>query len=548
MKRFPVPVLLLLPLLSAAQDEVRIPSAIQHVTVFLNRAQIDAQARTTLAPGTTRLIIDNVPALTDPQSLQVSGRGDAVIQGVQFRTNFLTNVPKPAALTRLEDSLRSARETFQLLELQKDVLQEEKKLLLSNQKVGGEKGATVDEVEEMAELYQKRLTEIGQKLIRIERPLEEARRRLARLEGQVNEQNARRNQPIGEIEVTLTARSRTPIELALSYVVSKAGWTPVYDVRVRDTKSPASLAYKAQVYQNTGIDWQNVRLTLSTSNPALSGAQPDLNPQYVGFYEPKPVSIEKQEAVRVGYGAPSMSKRANVAVSADTQEGAAPAPELANTAEFVQATDQPLSVRFDIAIPYTVLTNSRPQLVDVQVADLPATFRYSATPKLDNDAFLVANVAGWEKLNLLNGTARVYFEGTYVGETQLNLQRPEGGAPADTLTLSLGRDKKIIVKREKIEDFSSRRGIGSSVRDAYSYRLTVRNTKAEPVQLTLYDQIPLSTDSRIEVELTDGAGAMHNAETGRLTWNLNLKPNETRELTFRYTVKYPKGKQLAGSF
>ncbi|GAA4454468.1 hypothetical protein GCM10023189_20970 [Nibrella saemangeumensis] len=531
------------PALAQSDHEQRVQASLQQATVFLNRAQLTAQARATLEAGTTRLIIDNAAAQTDPQSIQVSGKGDAVIQGVQFRTNFLTKVSKPAALQRLEDSLRTARQTFETLTLELEVLENEKRLVLANQKVGGDKGATVKEVVDMADFYRKRLTEIGQKMLVVQRQLREQKQRVDRLEGQVNEQNARRNRPVGEIEVTLTARTRTVVDLNLSYVVAGAGWSPVYDIRVKNTKSPASIAYRAYVYQNTGFDWENVRLSLSTANPALSGTQPDLGTQYVSFYEPRPVPMQRAYSKAMAGGATDASETAVVA-----QAAAAPTVDLANTAQFTQVEDQPLNVSFNISIPYSILTNSRPQLVDIQTSEIPARYRYSASPKVDTDAFLVAVLSGWEKLNLLNGVARVYFEGTYVGESQLNLRQANAAtSQGDSLVLSLGRDKRILVQREKMTDFSSRKTLGSNVRDTYGYRITVRNTKNEPVQLTLYDQIPVSTDSRIEVSLEDAGGAVHHAETGRLTWNLMLQPNESRTLTFRYEVKYPKGRTLTNA-
>lgn len=528
------------PLLAqTGSDELRTSATLRQATVFLNRAQLSAQAKATLDAGTTRFIIDNVPASTDPQSIQVSGKGDAVIQGVQFRTNYITKSTKPASLQRLEDSLKTNRESLELLTLQKTVLTDERNLLLANQKIGGTNGTTVLELEKMAALFQKRLTDIGMKLLKADRQIVEQAKLTARLEAQVTEQNARRDQPVGEIEVTLTARSRTTIELDLNYVVNDAGWQPVYDIRIGDTRKPASLAYKAFVYQKTGFDWENIRLVLSTANPALGGTQPELSPQYTGFFEPRPVL---NETIRVGYGNPKMAKPSARLVEAD-----AAAPALENTADFVQTLDQPTNVAFTIAIPYTILTTrpgaaSRPQLVDIQTADIAATYRYEATPKLDADAFLTAQLTGWEKLNLLNGAARIYFEGTYVGESQISLANAK-----DTISLGLGRDKRVVVKREKIEDVSNRKTVGSNIRETHSYRITVRNTKSEPVSLNLYDQIPVSTDNRIEISPEDLAGADRNAETGKLTWRLTLKPGESRVLTFRYEVKYPKGKTLTNA-
>ncbi|QMW01176.1 mucoidy inhibitor MuiA family protein [Spirosoma foliorum] len=520
-------------------DEQRVQATLRQVTVFLTRAQLSSHAVSTLDVGTTRLVIDNVPAQTDPQSIQVSGKGDAIIQGVQFRTNFLTKASKPASLQRLEDSLRANREAYELLTVQEEVLQQEKKLILANQQVGGKTtGTTVKEVADMAAFYRERLTKIGQELLLLNRRMVEQKKRVERLDAQVTEQNAKRERPVGEIEITLTAKSKTPVELELSYVVSNAGWSPIYDVRVRDAKSPASLAYKAQVYQNTGFDWQNVRLTLSTANPALPGSQPQLSTDYVGFYEPRPKfkaasdnQMLQEVVVTSGNGGSQRSMSKASALSA---------PQLVNTATVTQAVDQPTNVSFVIALPYTILTNSRPQLVDVQTAELPAIYRYELTPKLDNDAFLTAQITGWDKLNLLNGPARIYFEGTFVGESSIDLTAAE-----DTLRLSLGRDKRIVAKREQVEDVNSRKTIGSNQRESHSYRISLRNTRQEPIDLTVYDQIPVSTDSRIEVSLTDAGGAGLNSETGKLTYRLILQPGESRALTFRYEIKYPKGRVLS---
>ena len=539
-----VTALSLAALISRADDDIRISATLRQATVFLNRAQLSAQAKTTLDAGTTHVIIDNVPLSTDPQSIQVSGKGDAVIQGVQFRTNYLTKATKPASLQRLEDSLKANRESLELLQVGRSVLDEERKLLLANQKIGGDKGTTVLELEKMAALYQKRLTDLGLKLLRTDRQIAEQTKAVARLEGQVREQNAKREQPVGEIDVTLTARTHTAIDLDLSYVVNDAGWKPVYDIRIGDTRKPASLAYKAFVYQKTGFDWTNIQLVLSTANPALGGTQPELGTQYAGFYEPRPVGGARANFKRATgdyAGAPPAVEELRESVAA------APAQAMDNTADFVQTLDQPTNVAFTIAIPYTILSNrpgaaSKPQLVDIQTADVNATYRYETTPKLDADAFLTAQLTGWEKLNLLNGPARIYFEGTYVGESQVSLANAK-----DTLSVGLGRDKRVVVKREKVEDVSSRKTVGSNIRDTHAYRITVRNTKPEPVSLNVYDQLPVSTDTRIEISPEDLSGADLTAETGKLTWRLSLKPSESRVLTFRYTVKYPKGKTLTNA-
>jgi hypothetical protein len=112
----------------------------------------------------------------------------------------------------------------------------------------------------------------------------------------------------------------------------------------------------------------------------------------------------------------------------------------------------------------------------------------------------------------------------------------------------MGRDKKIISKRETIEEFKSRKNVGSNIRETFGYRITLRNTKNEPISIVMEDQVPISQDSRIEVELEDAIGADFNRETGKLTWKLTLQPLENKEVLLKYNVKYPKGKNIQGLF
>ncbi len=312
------------------------------------------------------------------------------------------------------------------------------------------------------------------------------------------------------------------------------GPSMTYDLRVKETNAPVALAYKAEVFQNTGQNWDNVKLTLSTSNPALGGMMPTLGVQYVDFPQPVVMRNERvrlsKEEMAAGFGTPvPMASSDTYALEAKVE----------TAADYTQITTNDLSVSFDIALPYDIPSGGRPQLVDIARHEVPANYRHFAIPKLDTDAFLVAQLVDWEKYNLLNGKANVYFQGTYVGETQLITQNTN-----DTLNVSLGRDKKVVVKREKLNEFSSKRFIGSNIRETVTYRITVRNTKPEAVKLTLEDQVPLSQNSDIEVSVEETTGAKYNSETGKLTWEVNLKPNENRTFDIRFEVKYPKGKAV----
>lgn len=514
--------------LCASAAEIRLQSEIDHVTVFQNRAQINAHVKTTLNQGVSNLVLENMSLSIDAQSLQVAGRGDFVIMGVKFNQNYLNQQKKSPQIQKIEDSLKITRNESENIGMLLKVAENEKLLLLANMKVGGEQtGLSLDKLKEISTYFSQRLIEIGMKQLKLESDNQKIKEKIQRLENQLNELNAKGNQPSGEVVITVSANARTNTELDLTYIVNGAGWSPIYDLRAKDSKSPVSLAYKANVWQNTGIDWNKVKLTLSTANPSEGGNKPELSAQFVSVYEPRVYQGAKKSVYMES-------------VQQNDQIMAAPAAPMAgSTANFTTVQETTFAVNFDIALPYTILSGGNPELVDVQNYQLPVSFSHYATPKLDKDAFLVANVLGWEKYNLLSGKANIYFDGTFVGESVI-----EGSGVSDTLVVSLGRDKKIITKREKVADFSSRKTIGTNVKEVVAFKISVRNTKNEAVSVRLEDQYPISQDSRIEIELLESTGAEIEKETGKLTWNLELKPNESKEILLKYSVKYPKERKV----
>jgi uncharacterized protein (TIGR02231 family) len=211
------------------------------------------------------------------------------------------------------------------------------------------------------------------------------------------------------------------------------------------------------------------------------------------------------------------------------------------TGEYVTTIQTSLNTEFDISLPYTVSSANKPTLVDIRNYDLKADYNYSSAPKLDKDAFLLAKAAGWEELSLLPGEANIFFEGTFTGKSYIDPNNIK-----DTLTLSLGRDKRIVVKRDKLKELTSRKFIGANQKETYAWEISIRNTKTEAIKISLEDQIPVSQNTQIEVTAVDLAGAKYNKDTGKLSWELTMQPNETKKIVFKYEVKYPKDKQVNG--
>lgn len=197
------------------------------------------------------------------------------------------------------------------------------------------------------------------------------------------------------------------------------------------------------------------------------------------------------------------------------------------------------TVDFEIKTPYTIKSDNKSYTVDVEFYDLPAFYKYYCVPKIDKDAFLIAHITNWEKYNLLEGEANVFFEDTYVGKTLMDVRNA-----SDTLEISLGRDKKVSVNREKVKDFITKQFIGSKKEETRSWKTTVKNNKDQAINLIILDQVPVSTNADIEVSAQNISGAKQNIETGEVKWEFELKPTEKKEFELRYSVKYPKNRSL----
>jgi len=523
---------LLGPYLTYGQTDKPVESGIKDITVFLARAQVTREVKTRIEAGKTNLVIPGLAAQLDPNSIQVAGKGNFIILGTTHRQNFLQEMNMPKSLRVLQDSLEYYQRALVVEQSQKEILNKEEAMLAANQHIGGTtSNLTVAELKAMADFYRSRLGDIVISRMKQDGLIKKLNGKIARIQSQIKSQNELLARNSSEIVVSVSAEGGTPVELEVSYIVSRAGWHPVYDLRVADTKSPVRLGYKANVFQSTGEEWKNVKLTLSTANPNLGGLKPELSAQVLDFLQ--------VVAYRDGYN----KRAAKSAPMAAGREEAADIElsEAETAASFVSEVETAVNTEFVISMPYSVLSSNKPTLVEIRNHELPAIYQYAVAPKLDADAFLMARATGWEDFSLLPGEANLFFEGTYVGKTFIDPRSIK-----DTLSLSLGRDKRIVVKREKVKDFTSRKAIGSNIRETQAYEISVRNTRQEAITIVVEDQVPISRNSQIEVTVIDAGGSQWNKETGKLLWTKTLQPSETWKATFKFEVKYPKDKSISG--
>ena len=245
-----------------------------------------------------------------------------------------------------------------------------------------------------------------------------------------------------------------------------------------------------------------------------------------------------EEVVVVGYGTQAKSSLTG-SVSESRIREVADQKKPANVPLPVIQIENQTSVEFEIKTPYTITSENKTTTVDMEHYSLPADYEYICVPKVNKDAFLLANISDWEQYNLLEGEANIFFENTFVGKTILDVRYA-----TDTLNISLGRDKNISVQREKIQEYTSKKFLGNKTETIRAWKIIVKNNKRQDISMILFDQIPVSTTQEIEVNTENLSGGVLDNETGEVKWKFNLKSAQKNELELRYKVKYPKGKIL----
>lgn len=516
----------------SAQTEKEIKADIKHVTVFPDRAQLDHETSVSIVPGKTIFKLSGLSPYIDVQSIQVKGFGEFTILSVNHQNNYLQNLEEiPEA-----KSIKSQIEVLQLkIEDEKgaiSVLKDKEDFLIANKAMLiKETTFTIEHLKSVIDLYTSNMDQITMTTIKKERLIKDYEKQIAVLQKQISDRLGRQQLPSGEISVTVTSEKQLSGKLTFSYVVGNAGWYPSYDIRVDDIKNPVTIFYKANVFQNSGVAWKDVKLSFSNATPWVAGDIPVLYPWFIDYYVKTPIMIRGLQMASKKSEAPMMMEM----VSADKMESKAIEAIPVSVEKQIGET----TITFDIAIPYTIPSDGKMQTVEIQRLTAPADYKYVTLPKLSPLAYLTANITDWAKLSLQSGEATLYFENSFVGKTNLNVNQL-----TDTLTISLGTDNSILVKREKRKDFTSKKVIGSNKTETYSFLLTIRNNKSNPVLLTLNDQIPLSSNSGITVEAIELTGGRHNSQTGEIKWDLEIKPQETKQIILTYSVKYPKDKTV----
>ncbi len=589
-------VILFISLVAYAADEpVRVSSTLTTVTVYRNGAEMIHRSNARLEQGANELIIEGISNTIDVNSIQINCPSVVTLLGVEFSNNYLMKPEAGKGIQLLKDSAENISKEIEKIQVQIHTITDLLDVLKVNKDIkGSQTGLSVTELIKLMEYYKTKSNELQQDLNQQREKQKKWNGLLTKITNQIAEEEKKNTKNTGRINLQLSVAVSGKYDFIVSYITPNAFWTPFYDIRVDDIKSPMKLIYKSKISQTTGVDWKKVKLSLSTSVPNQWGNAPVMNTWFLAYINPVNV-MEKSlagkaagvtisganslsDVVVVGYGttgnaetindeAPPLyivngapmslqefSKISKVAIKnmeilkADAataiygsraSNGAVVVTLKEGLGEYVTVADNELNVVFDIDIPFDIPTNGKGQTAIIKEYTVNSNYKFYSVPSLDKDAYLLADVSDWEKLNLLPGDANIIFEGTYVGKSFI-----DPNSTLDTLNFTLGRDKRVVVKKQKLADFSSVKFLGANKLQKITYEITVKNNKKDTVMMQLKDQYPISSTKDIEVELLEDGGAAIDKDSGILTWKLQIAPGESKKLRFAYSVKYAKDRQI----
>lgn len=509
-------------------------------TVYFNGAELSQTATVNLPAGSSEIVVKNVADYLNENTVRIGAPSGLTVLSVQFTRDYISEYEPDEtspAIKKVRDSITLLQKDLERTTTAKAQELKVIELLDKNTQVGGQQsGLSVAELMKLADYYKAKRTETASAinaLVEKEKKLNEL---LAKLNRRL-ETNTQTKENISNGKLVLQVMNEVAgnVPLTIDYLAQNAGWTVFYDLRADNISQPISLVYKAQVVQQTGLDWKKVKLTLSSGMPNQNNVAPELNPWFLQTYEIRNIN-DKSKATfaqtlqgQVPGLQISTDENAEIAVEGYRTRTKA----LSNIA--VNPNENQLNVSFDIDIPYDILSNGKRHSVTLNEIKLPASYKHLAIPKVDKEAYLLAEITDYSKYNLLKGEANIIFEGMYAGKTYIDPMQT-----TDTLSLSMGRDKKISIERVKVIEKSGSKFLSSKKEQTFTYDIIVRNNKKESAQITVKDQYPISTLENLEVELLESSGAEVAKETGILQWQMKLKPGETKKVRLSYRVRHPK--------
>ncbi len=549
MKGFILVLLLTTTFTATAQKEITVRSQLTSANVYYGYgAELAHTAKSPLQNGSQELIVENLSNDIDQNTIQISVPENVVLLSYRFnqRTVILSQ-PNPA-IRRVEDSIKLLKKLLAAATNEANVtadLLDKTSRLIETYSSAPNKNLTTIELIKLLDFYTGKVQAYRNTLYAIQIRKTDLTEGLDSLNIRVNalreENGGNESKIVGEMILQLMAQGATTADIGISYFTQRAGWIPTYDMRVKSIDNSFRLAYKASVNQTTGLDWKQVKLTLSTSNPNQGNKYPTLSPLFIQMYNPEIYKemVSRTNAANYNRAMTLRGYRADdknaVGYSGDAEEAKS------DVSDYLTLNESQLNASFEIDLPYDIPSDGKAYSVAIKEENIKATYKHYAIPKLDKDAFLLAEINDWENLDLLPGDANIIMDNVYLGKSFI-----DPNTTMDTLNLSLGRDKRVAVKRTLVKEFCKTKVKGDTRTESFMFEITVKNNKKQDVAMLLRDQFPISNMKEVVVKLDEeNGGAVVNTELGTLNWTVVLKPGEIKKYRFSYAVTYPRDQKIA---
>lgn len=491
------------------------------VTLFLQGAELQGQATVSLKKGESEIVLTGIADGIKPDSINVGFdvKSNVKILSVSLDEKHPKLNENSSEINALDQQLLQLQNKLNTTIVQLKAVNEQIELLKGNRL---EKLTKIDnddlaQLKKVMDFIKTNLVVALNEQYQLQQEIEKLTFQITECQTKIDKQKQAQEALVSAVIVKVHAQNDITLPVTLSYITNKAGWKPVYDIQVMDIDSPLQLTYKADIYQNSGIDWQDINFSLSTSQPRESLKSSELWTWHIntlsdegGFFFSKSDYDEKSEKE-------SRSRK--------------PSDE-----DF--PNELGVNTQFEVNLPYTIKTNNQSDLLTIQNKEVKAQYHYVATPKIDNSVYLEAQIVDWDKLNLLPGQSSIFFNGKYIGKSFINTKFAK-----ETLDLYLGKDRNISISRYRDNSETLKPlTMGDDVSQRYAYTIDVKNGKSMPINLVVYDQIPVINNKTIKLDDIKYTGANYDKKTGLVTWNFDLNPNETKKLNLSFKLTYPKDK------
>jgi uncharacterized protein (TIGR02231 family) len=523
---------LFLPLFLGAQPEKVIPSTVKKVIVYPSGAQLESEVSFPLQKGPMRIKLPGLTTTLNEESIRIISDGSFTILNVQYSIDYLNDLDKGAETQKLVDQIDDLKNKVEDEQLALKILREKIDFLNVNRQITGKtEGVNAETFKTMNQIYGTNYETLNLEVLKRERKIQEYNETLIKLNAQLETVSNHTGIPSGTIVVTIDGEQAKTAKMRFSFFSWAAAWSPTYDIRFTGFNKPLEITYFANIRQFTNIDWNNVELSLSTAKTQVSAQIPSLNPYYLEYQTDFQWMRNGNTNIKTLYDSAIYVEPGFVSYE-DMETDYAP-----TLTDFTSGTET--IKEYKVENPQSIPSSTNFTSVTYGEGLLNASYDYRSIPKLSENVFLIAQISEWGDAELNTGLAKLYLENSYVGKSNINTSHF-----TDTLDISFGVDNNVTVKREKVTTYSEKVFAGSTIKETVGYKITIRNNKSYQITTSVYDQIPVSVDENIKVEMLEISEGQFDKESGKVFWKLDLKPNETKTVILKYSVKYPKDKQV----